>query len=224
MAPSLSYDVLSRKLLGLYTPVVSDVLDHLGVKENVMSPSIRPAYTGARIAGPAFTARAEFFPGYREGEDFSPLVRMMSQVGPHQVVVTATGGKTACAVWGELMSHSARGSGAVGAVTDGVVRDVPLIMKMKSRFPVFSAGFSPADSIGRSKIVETGRTITCGGLRVRPGDYIFGDLDGVVVIPREKVAEAIEAAEEKVITETEFRNSIKKGMSLADAVAKYKTM
>lgn len=221
---SLNYDTSSRRLLRLYTPVVSDVLDQMGVTDNVMSGGIVPAFEGARIAGPAFTARAEFFPEYKNGEDFTPLVEMMSAVGPHQVVVTATEGRMGSAVWGELMSHAARNSGAVGAVTDGAVRDVPLILKMKPRFPVFAAGLRPTDSIGRSKIVETGKTIICGGLKVRAGDYIFGDLDGVVVIPKEKVREAIERAETKRKTESEFRASIKRGMTLRDAVAKYKTM
>ena len=221
---SLNHDSLSKKLLGLYTPVVSDVLDQLGVTDNTMASSVTPSFDGARLAGPAFTARAEFFAEYKEGEDFTPLVEMMSAVSAHEVVVTATGGKMTSAVWGELMSHSARNSGAVGALTDGAVRDVPAIVKMKPRFPVFSAGYCPADSLGRSRIVETGKTIQCGGLRVRPGDYVFGDRDGVVVIPKEKVEEAIGLAQSKMKTESEFRASIKRGMSLRAAVDKYKTM
>ena len=222
--PSLNHDPLSRKLLELYTPVVSDVLDQLGVMDNVMSHSVMPAFAGARVAGPAFTARTEFFPDYKQGVDFTPLVEMMSSVRRHEAVVIATRGEMTSAVWGELMSYSAKNSGAVGAVTDGAVRDVPLILKMKPRFPVFSAGFCPADSIGRCRVVETGKVIECGGLRVRPGDYVFGDADGVVVVPKEKVEDAIELAQTKRRTESEFRASIKRGMSLRDAVDKYKTM
>ncbi len=217
-------DILSRKLLGLYTPVVSDVLDQMGVTDNVMSSSVVPTHHAARLAGPAFTVEAEFYPEYREGEDFTPLVEMVSAVRPDEIVVIATEGTLKAAVWGELMSYAVRNIGAAGAVTDGAVRDIPLINKMSPRFPVFAAALCPGDALGRCRMAKHGKTVECGGLRVRPGDYVFGDRDGVVVIPRENVEEAIERARTKMRTETEFRASIKRGMSLRDAVAKYKTM
>jgi regulator of RNase E activity RraA len=213
-----------QRLLSLYTPVISDVLDQLGTTDNAMLWNIRPIYEEARMAGPVFTVTEEFHPGYKQNDDLYHIVNMLEAVRPTDVIVIATGGRLDAAVWGELMSNAARNVGAVGVVTDGAVRDLPLMLSMNPRFPVFSAGVCPADALGRCRIADFGKPIRCGGLRIYPHDFLLADRDGVVVIPKEKIRATLELAETKVGTESEFRNSLRDGMKVSAAYAKYKIM
>src|ERR1700694_5084045 len=104
------------------------------------------------------------------------------------VLVATTGGDRGSALWGELLSTAARARGAVGVVTDGLTRDAARILDMD--FPVFAAGFSPLDSKGRLDGIAHGIPIRLGECLVRPGDYVFGDIDGIVVVPVELADEA----------------------------------
>src|SRR4029077_4360843 len=108
------------------------------------------------------------------------------------VLVATTNGDQSSALWGELLSTASRAHGAVGAVIDGLTRDVARILAMD--FPVFAAGFSPLDSKGRLDGSAFGRPIQIGTCLIRPGDWIFGDVDGVVVVPAELAAQAFPRA------------------------------
>jgi 4-hydroxy-4-methyl-2-oxoglutarate aldolase len=140
-----------------------------------MDGRIRPTWEGARLAGPAFTIRVP------PGEN--PSVRAgLDQAAPGDVIVIDGGGYALRALWGGNVSARARERGLAGAVVDGAVRDLDEIEA--AGFPVFAAAVVPTPP-GRELAGEIGVEISCGGLAVRPGDHVYGDRDGVVIVPAE---------------------------------------
>jgi regulator of RNase E activity RraA len=121
--------------------------------------------------------------------------------------------------WGELLTTAAKARNAAGCVTDGLVRDVRLIREMG--FPVFSGGIGPLDSKGRGVVMAIGVPVECGGVPTRPGDWIFGDIDGVVVIPAELAEKTIELALKKVQDENTVRAELAAGEPLAAVFARH---
>ena len=122
-------------------------------------------------------------------------------------------------IWGELLSTAARARGARGAVIDGFIRDARQILAMG--FPVFTTGLSPVDSNGRGDVVAYNVPIECGGVTVNPGDIVFGDADGIVVIPKAVETEVITAAVEKVSGEDRTRDALRDGATLREVYDKY---
>src|SRR4029079_15621887 len=121
--------------------------------------------------------------------------------------------------WGELLTTASRARGAAGCVTDGLVRDVRLIREM--RFPVFSGGIGPLDSKGRGEVKAIDVPVECGGVPVAPGDWIFGDVDGVVIIPGRLLERAIDLALKKVLDENTVRAELTAGELLATVFARH---
>lgn len=216
---------ISERLNRLYTPAVSDILDDMGYTNQVMDSSIRPIYPDVKIAGPAFTLTISTFASFKKIEhDVEKMARFFQAMYKGCIVVVATHGTKDAASWGELMSNAARHRGAVGCVSDGAVRDVPKIWEIKPPFQVFARAFTPADSKGRVYFDEYEVTTYCGGVKVSPGDFIFGDFDGVVVIPKEVVHEVVKRAEEKVERESGFREAIRRGVEFLSAYQKYRVL
>ncbi len=216
---------LRNRFSQLYVPAVADILDDIGYTEQVLRGNLRPLYSDLKIVGPAVTVSTYWYSSYRRGErNIESLAAIFDACYEGCVVVVACGGNREAACWGELMSNAARARGAVAAVTDGVIRDVPKILEITPPFQVYSAGSTPADSKGRVEFSETEVEVICGGVRVRPGDIVFGDLDGVVVIPRDLVEEVLREAEHKVRAETEFRSAVRRGMSFREAVKRYRVV
>jgi 4-hydroxy-4-methyl-2-oxoglutarate aldolase len=115
---------------------------------------------------------------------------------------------------GELLSTVAQVRGAAGCVTDGLVRDIARIRSM--RFPVFHGGIGPLDSKGRGKMMEMDCRVACAGVEVTPGDYVFGDADGVVIVPNAAAEEVFAKAIEKVSAEDRTRDELRAGRTLRD--------
>lgn len=124
-----------------------------------------------------------------------------------------------CAYWGEILTATAKQRGAVGAVINGYHRDTPRVLEQD--WPVFSRGRFAQDSAVRTQVVDYRCAIEVGGVRVEPGDLVFGDLDGVVVVPRRVEAEVIERALAKARGEKLVRREIEAGMSSTEAFRKY---
>ena len=141
---------------------------------------------------------------------------------PDEVYIA--GGSIACryAMWGELMSTRARVLGAAGAVLNGPSRDTRAILDMK--FPVFSTGRYAQDQKARGEVLDFRTAIDIEAVHVEPGDIVFGDIDGVVIVPRAVEREALTRALEKVAKENTVRTAILNGMSTADAFAKHGVM
>lgn len=204
----------------LYAAVLSDVLDELGHMHQAMAPSIRPLDEGLVLAGFARTGRFEEVSRAVPGENPYELeIRIVDDLKPGDVMVFGCGGSRKIAPWGELLTTAARARGAAGAVTDGFVRDVRMIREL--RFPVFHGGIAPLDSKGRGKVVAIDVPIDCGGVRVEPGDLVFGDVDGIVVVPRRLEDEAIARALRKVTGENTTRDELAKGARLKDVFERH---
>jgi regulator of RNase E activity RraA len=205
----------------LYTAVLSDVLDSLGHMEQAMRPFVRPADESLVMVGRARTGLYAPTHSVREGENPYELeMALVDSLAPGEVAVLGCDGPTErIAPWGELLSTAAKARGAAGCVTDGLVRDLRHIRAM--RFPVFHGGIGPLDSKGRAKMVEMDTPIRCGGVMVRTGDLVFGDVDGVVVVPCEVEEEVLRIATGKVTSEDRTREELAAGRPLREVFAKY---
>ncbi len=209
------FDTMRDKL---YASVISDVVDSLGARNQGMRPDVRPIYEGATVVGrayPVLTADVYKF----VDDPYGPEIDAVDSLKPNDVMVACTQRSTRTCFWGELLATAARARGSRGIVIDGTVRDVAYITKMK--FPTFATGIYMVDSAGRSIVIDHNCPVECGGVLVNPGDIIFGDVDGVVVIPKELEKEVIPLALEKVSKENQLRDELLKGTLLRDAYNKY---
>jgi len=209
------FDTMRDKL---YASVISDTIDSLGARNQQMRADIRPVWEGAMVVGRAYPVLTADI--YKLVDDpYGPEIDAVDSLKPNDVMVVCTQRSTRTCFWGELLSTAARVRGARGIVIDGYTRDVAQITKMK--FPTFATGIYMVDSAGRSIVVDHNCPVDCGGVLVNPGDIIFGDIDGVVVIPRELEKEVIPLALEKVSKENQLRDELLKGSLLRDAYNKY---
>lgn len=209
------FDLMQAKL---YTGLISDVLDDLGYRNQAMTADIRPVYPEAVVVGRAHTVRATDVYSLPE-KPYEMEIAAVDALKKDDVLVATTNRSTRTGFWGELLSTAARVRGARGAIMDGYTRDTRQIIKMQ--FPVFATGMRPLDSKGRSLVLGYGEPIECGGISVRPGDLIFGDNDGVMVIPQEVAEETVRRALEKAGKENITRDELLKGGYLGDVYAKY---
>jgi regulator of RNase E activity RraA len=202
----------------LYTAVVSDSLDQLGYRDCAMSERLRPVSSKHCFAGWARTILCRDL-HYDVPDPYAKEIEAVDSLLCGEVAVVGTGQSVRNAPWGELLSTAAAARGARGAVVDGLVRDVKKIEALG--FGLFAAGIKPVDSRGRGVVVEYNTPIECGGVLVSPGDLIFADYDGVVVVPKSAVLETIRIASEKVVSENHSRADLAKGAYLRDVFAKY---
>jgi 4-hydroxy-4-methyl-2-oxoglutarate aldolase len=211
---------LSRleRLAKLYPAVVSDCLDRIGYRQQVMRPNIRPLYPEARLAGFAMTVRCIEIDELPASEDdyYKGELQAVDSLKPGDVMIVST-----CegSYWGELLATASRYRGAVGIVADAYTRDTERLIEMQ--FATFVAGISAVDSLGRIDVDEVGVPIECGGVSVKPNDLVLADYDGVVVVPSEVAEEAISRAEEKVSGENLVREKLAEGMPVWEAFRTY---
>ena len=205
----------------LYCAVLSDVMDDLGLMEQAMQPFVRPVDDARVLMGRARTGLFADVYAVQEGENpYKYEIELLDDLKPGDVPVLACGGPTdRIAPWGELLTTAAIARGGVGCVTDGLVRDVRLIKRLG--FPVFHGGIGPLDSRGRARMIERDTPVKCAGVKVRTGDIVFGDIDGVVVIPQERALEIIERAERKITSENRSRDELQQGRLLGEVYAEY---
>jgi regulator of RNase E activity RraA len=201
----------------LYTPVVGDILDTMGLWHQFLPQPIRPIREQMRIVGRALTVQIADTSGPQK-QPFGRLTEALDQIQPGEVYL-ATGGSMNCAAWGEILTATARTRGGAGAVIDGFHRDTPRVLEQN--WPVFSRGAWAQDAGVRSSVVDYRCPIEIGQVRVRPGDLVFGDMDGVLVVPREAETEAIARALEKARGEKVVRREIEAGASSTETFRKY---
>ena len=208
-------------LESLYTAVLSDVLDEMGYPHQALRPFVRPLDESLSFVGRARTGLYAETYSVIDGENPYELeIRLVDDLKAGDVAVIACGGPTdRVAPWGELLSTAATARGAAACVTDGLVRDVRQIRSM--RFPVFHGGIGPLDSKGRARMVEMDRPVVCAGVRVCFGDTLFGDVDGVIVIPQAIRDETFSRALDKVARENRTRDELRQGRLLAEVYEKY---
>ena len=208
----------------LSAAVLSDVMDVLGLMNQAMRPFVRPLDESLVLAGRARTGLYMLAYEVRDGENpYEVEIALVDDLKPGDVPVLACDGPTQrIAPWGELLSTAAQVRGAAGCITDGLVRDVRQIREM--RFPVFHGGIGPLDTKGRARMVQREVPVECAGVLVRDGDIVFGDVDGVVVIPQERATEVLARAKEKVAGEGRTRDELRQGRLLREVFEKYRIL
>jgi 4-hydroxy-4-methyl-2-oxoglutarate aldolase len=201
----------------LYTPVVGDILDKHGFTRQFLPQPIQPLLVDMKLAGRAMPALIIDVHGPQK-KPFGLLTESLDQLQAGEIYL-ASGGEMRCAYWGEILTATARMRGAVGAVVNGFHRDTPKVLEQN--WPVFSRGRFAQDSSVRSAVADYRCPIEIGQVSVEPGDIVFGDLDGVVIIPKSVEKQIILEALEKAAGENVVRNEIENGMSSTDAFKKY---
>jgi 4-hydroxy-4-methyl-2-oxoglutarate aldolase len=208
-----------RERLGrLYSAVVCDALDSLDFRKQALSSRVRPLFPAARVIGRARTL-ASYPVNVIPENPYQKELEALDTIVPDDVLVLATNNDYSSAVWGELLSVAANAKGATGAITDGLTRDASRIIEMK--FPVFAAGMSSYDSRGRSEVTAFDVPVECDGVSVHSNDLVFGDFDGVVIIPRRVLAITLETAEKKARSERIVEEEFKKGRKVAEVFAEH---
>ncbi len=199
------------------TPSVADAVDKVAGRRGYMDHAIAPRINEKMIVGPAVTIL--------EGpsDEFVPPQHALDAIDESEagsVVVISTSGYADVAVWGGLMTAGAVANKHEGAILDGGLRDVTEIRR-DFGFQIFSRALSPGTTLGRFKTLSANEPVDVGGILVHPGDIIVGDLDGVVVVPREHAEEVLAIAKEIDEREAEQTRLILAAGSLKEGLAKY---
>lgn len=213
----------------LFTAVVGDVLDKLGFRRQFLPAAVTPLRPELKLAGRAMPVlEADIFDdglamsaGPLARKPFGLMLEALDDLRPGEIYV-ATGASLRYALWGGLMSTRAQHLGAAGAVLDGYIRDSEEIERLG--FPVFSRGLYAQDQGPRGKVIDFRCAIEIEGVRIMPGDLLYGDCEGVLVIPREAEQETIARAREKVAGENLVGKAIREGMSATEAFARFGVM
>lgn len=206
----------------LYVAAVSDVLDELGFRHQVMHHRLRPLLPDMYNCG--FIGRARTFRWMEidyviKDNPYGLEIEAMDSLGEGDVAVHSTDYGATNAPWGELMSTVAKRNGSVGCVCDSQIRDCIKIIELG--YPVYCTGIRPLDSQGRGRLMAYDVPVRCGDVVVHPGELVFADFDGIVVIPKAIELKVIELALEKVQKETESRREILEGKTLKAVYEKY---
>jgi len=204
----------------LYAAVLSDVLDAQGYRHQVLPPRIRPLDEGLVLVGRARTGLyRDVYHVPRGHNPYELEIALIDDLRPGDVPVLGCGASGRIAPWGELLTTASQARGASGCLTDGLVRDVKAVRAL--RFPVFHGGIGPLDSKGRGEVCAIDVPVECAGVTVNPGDLVFGDADGVLVVPQPIVKQTLELALEKVEGEDRTREELQQGALLAEVFKKY---
>lgn len=202
----------------LYTAVICDALDSLGLRRQSPRIPIKPMTGFEKLVGRAKTTLwADMY--HTDPKPYELELIAVDSCQPDDVMVCAAGGSMQSGVWGELLSTAARNSGCVGVIVDGAVRDVTKMREMG--FPCFALATCMYDSANRQRVIDIGVPVEIDGVTIETGDLIMADVDGVVVVPQKVEAEAIQRAWTKVHAENITRDAIKDGMKAVAAYEKF---
>lgn len=210
--------MLVSRLRALTTALVSDILDSLDYRGQVMDYRIAPIEQGAKVAGRAFPMRTSVV-YTKQDAHYDALFDSYGHMAADDVIVVATDGDETAGIWGELLSIGAMAQGVTGIVIDGLTRDPDEIGQQD--FPCFARGASPTDSDGRLDVTAFDTPVRCGGVMVSPGDLVLGDRMGVVAIPSAVATEVIVKAEEKLRGEGQVRSDLESGVSVREVFDRY---
>jgi regulator of RNase E activity RraA len=204
----------------LYVPAVCDILDQLGRRNQAMHQRLRPLdAANCTIVGRARTFRWMETDYVEEADPYGMEIAAMDSLGPGNVPVHSTDYAGTNAPWGELMSTVAKRNGSTGCICDSQIRDCRKIIAIG--FPIFYRGIRPLDSMGRGRVMAYDLPVRCGDVLVNPGELVFADFDGIVVVPRAVEDDVLQLAEEKIGKENATRRELLKGRSLRDVYNEY---
>jgi 4-hydroxy-4-methyl-2-oxoglutarate aldolase len=205
-----------------YVAAACDILDELGYRHQAMHHRLRPLLPDRRLCGFIGRARTVRWMESDSVDAENPYgleIEAIDALCPGDVVVHSTDFAGTNAPWGELMSTAARYRGAVGCVCDSQIRDCVKIIDLN--FPVYYTGIRPLDSMGRGRVMAYDVPVRCGDVLVHPGDTVFADFDGIVVIPKALVPVVVERAVEKAGKESRSRADLLAGKTLREVFDRY---
>ena len=213
----------------LFTAVVGDVMDKMGFMRQFLPPEIQPLRDDMVLVGRAmpvleadvFDENIEDAKGPLSNKPFGLMLEALDDLKPGEIYI-ASGASPRYALWGELMCTRAKILGATGTIVNGFARDIPGILELD--FPVFATGRYAQDQGPRGKVIDYRVAIEIEGIRIEPGALLFGDLEGVLVIPREAEEEVISKSLEKARGEKLVGKAISEGMSAVEAFKKFGIM
>jgi 4-hydroxy-4-methyl-2-oxoglutarate aldolase len=206
-----SRSVIIERALRLYVAAVSDGADEIGLKQVCMDRGIVPLTSNRRMAGFARTGRMVRSPAnrpYDEGQ-LDTFMSLATKAKDGDLISIDMGGASDCSAWGQVLTRIGQPLGVRGALVEGTSRDIDDIDRMN--FPVFARGRHPGTMRGRLDMESVNEPIVCGGVPLHPGDLIFGDGDGVVVIPADSIVEVLTHAEEVVSTDKWWARKLDEG-------------
>jgi regulator of RNase E activity RraA len=220
------HEVFESARRELFSAVIGDVMDKLGLQQQFLPPAIIPLDRAMVVCGRAMTVlEADVFEesttdshNSLSARPFGLMMDALDDLKQNEVYI-CTGASPRYALWGELMSVRATKCGAAGAVVDGYSRDTRGVLALG--FPTFSHGSYAQDQGPRGKVIDFRVPIQIGQARVAPGDIIFGDLDGVCIVPRHAEQEVFALAFEKARKEKTVRKALEEGMPSKAAFEKY---
>lgn len=210
----VSDEELCTRYEALYTAAVNDVLREEGLIAQTLPNDIMPLKENMCVCGIAFTVTG--CQSLATKNEMEERTRMLESICPGNIVVWDTGRDTVSAQWGEMMTKVSKKQGCRGAVVDGGVRDTRGVLAQN--FPVFCRYRSSNGMLGRFRITGWQVPIMIGEVRIYPGDVVFGDIDGVIVIPRRLAYEVLLRAEEVRSNETGIAEMIDSGMTPSEVV------
>jgi 4-hydroxy-4-methyl-2-oxoglutarate aldolase len=214
---SIPLDELCRRYEALYTGAINDVLRAKGLLKQTFPPAIMPLRESMCVAGVAFTIKGMKHSKVEDGE-MERRAQMLEAIEPYSVCVWDTNGDDESAQWGEVMTKAALRAGCRGAVIDGGVRDTHKVLAQA--FPVFCRYRTSNGMLGRFRMIDYQVPIRIGGLNVLPGDIVFGDIDGALVIPRHLACDVLLLAESINEDERQYKDWIDGGMSATEVVSR----
>jgi regulator of RNase E activity RraA len=209
---------LAQMRQSLTSAVVCDALDVEGLLRQSPRVPLRPLTTVGVLVGRCKTTLWADM-AHSDPHPYELELRAVDACRADDVLIAAANGSMRSGIWGELLSTAAAGAGCVGAIVDGAVRDVPRMRAMG--FAVFARGTCIYDSRDRQRVIDIDAPVEIDGVRFAPGDLVFADEDGVVVVPQHTEDMVIRRAWDKVHAENEVRDAIRAGMKATDAFAKY---
>lgn len=209
---------LTQRLAACYTGAVHDVLRMMGHEHVALPPAIKAIAPGTKLAGPVWTVSGHIDRSKSRHETLLGWCTLLSKAPAGHVVVCQPHNHEV-ALMGELSAQTLQARGVLGYVVDGGSRDTDLVLAQG--FPVFCGFLTPSDIVQRWIPDRYGEPVTIGMVTIASGDYLLGDRDGVVIIPRALAEEVIAKTEEVVSTESDMRRALIGGMDPIDAYNRY---
>lgn len=211
----ISDEELCRRYEDVFVSAVNDVLREEGMISQTLPNNIMPLREEMKVCGLAFTIKGA--PSLDLKDEMEERARMLEQIGPGDLVVWDTSGDTFSAQWGEMMTKVSKKRGCRGAVLDGGVRDTAAVLKQN--FPVFCKYRTSNGMLGRFRTTAWQVPIMIGDVKIFPGDVVFGDIDGVIVVPRKMAYDVLLRAEAIRDNEKQIDKLISSGMKPTEVVA-----
>ena len=209
---------LTDRLAACYTGAVHDVLRMMGHENIVLPPAIKAIAPGTKLAGPVWTVSGHIDRTKTRHETLLGWCTLLAKAPSGHVIVCQPNNHEV-ALMGELSAQTLQARGVRGYVVDGGSRDTDLVLAQ--RFPVFCSFLTPADIVARWIPDGYGVPVTIGTVTISTGDYLLGDRDGVVIIPRALAEEVVAKTEEVVATESDMRRALVAGMDPVEAYNRY---